>query len=194
MATAATGQAAESRRRLITEGYRALQAQFHAERADYGVSGQKYATEISGICEQMGIDVILDYGAGKETLAEALPQYRVVSYDPCIPHLAEPPEPHDLVVCTDVMEHIEPELVDNVLDDVARLAQKVVYFQIATSAASKVLPDGRNAHICIQPAEWWLAKLADRWDVVRYEKLGLHSLLATCVPYPKEEAANDGDH
>ena len=170
----------EARRRLISDGYKKLQEQFHVERKDYGVSGHRYSERVAEIAEAIGVDEILDYGAGKETLAQALPQYNVHSYDPCVPHLDAPPEPHDFVVCTDVMEHIEPELVDNVLDDIVRLTKKIVFFQIATAPASKTLPDGRNAHICVEPAEWWLAKLVDRWDVIRYEKMGNHGVLITC--------------
>lgn len=175
------GAAAESRRRLITEGYKALQEQFHKERKDYGISGQKYSEQVSQIAEQMGVTEILDYGAGKETLAQALPQYVVHSYDPCIPHLASEPEPHNFVVCTDVMEHIEPDLIDNVLDDIARVAKQIVFFQIATSPASKTLPDGRNAHLTVEQAEWWLTKLIERWDVIRYEKMGTFGFTATCA-------------
>lgn len=170
----------ESRRRLISEGYQRLQEQFHVERKDYGISGQKYTHQVCEIAESLGVDDLLDYGAGKETLAQSLPQYVVHSYDPAVPHLSEEPQPHDFVVCTDVMEHIEPDLVDNVLDDIARLAKKMVFFQIATAPASKTLPDGRNAHICLEPAEWWLAKCVDRWDVIRYEKMGNQGVLITC--------------
>jgi hypothetical protein len=172
---------AEARRRLISEGYQALQERFHQERKDYGVSGQKYAEQIAGLAEALGVDDLLDYGAGKETLAQALPQYAVHSYDPAVPHLSEEPVAHDLVACTDVMEHIEPELVDNVLDHIASLTKKIVWFQIATTPATKTLPDGRNAHICVEPAEWWLAKLVDRWDVIRYEKMGDKAVLITCA-------------
>jgi hypothetical protein len=61
----------------------------------------------------------LDHGSGKETLANALPQFTVRGYDPAIPDLDTHPEPHDLFICTDVLEHVEPEFVDMVIDDKA---------------------------------------------------------------------------
>jgi hypothetical protein len=67
-----------------------------------------------------------------------------------------------MVVCTDVLEHIEPEHLDAVLRHVCSLAKKAVFLQIATRPAKKCLPDGRNAHLTVQSAEWWLAKIPAR--------------------------------
>jgi len=61
----------------------------------------------------------LDYSCGKETLANALPQFTVHGYDPAIPGLDIHPEPRDLFICTNVLEHVEPEFLDMVIDDKA---------------------------------------------------------------------------
>ncbi len=174
------GTEAEHRRTLITEGYLAMQAQFHKERDDYGISGQKYAELVQAVVETLGVDELLDYGAGKETLREALPQYAVHGYDPAITDLSERPSPHDVVVCTDVMEHIEPELTENVLDDIRDLARKVVFFQIACNPASKTLPDGRNAHINLKTPWEWLELLANRWRVDSFQNFGDGAMIAVC--------------
>ena len=63
----------------------------------------------------------LDYVCGKQTLANALPQFTVHGYAPAIPGLDIHPEPHDLFICTDVLEHVESEFVDMVIDDKARV-------------------------------------------------------------------------
>jgi hypothetical protein len=73
------------------------------------------------------------------------------------------------VVCTDVLEHIEPELIDNVLDHLKDLTRKVAFLAIATRPARKNLADGRNAHLIIQPSSWWLAKLFYRFNIVSFE-------------------------
>jgi len=41
-------------------------------------------------------------------------------YDPVFPEYGEP-RPADLVCCIDVLEHIEPDLVDNVILELARV-------------------------------------------------------------------------
>jgi hypothetical protein len=83
----------------------------------------------------------------------------VRNYDPGIPADSALPAPADLVVCTDVLEHIEPEHLDAVLAHIFRLAQRAVFLQIALFPAKKTLPDGRNAHLIVQPANWWLDKI-----------------------------------
>ena len=174
------GAEAEDRRRLITDGYLQLQEQFHQDREDYGISGHKYAELIQAVMETLGVEEMLDYGAGKETLREALPQYAVHGYDPAIKQLSERPEPHDVVACTDVMEHIEPALTENVLDDIRDLTRKVVFFQIACRPASKELPDGRNAHINLRSPWEWVKLLAERWQIDNFQNFNNGSLIAIC--------------
>lgn len=144
---------------LITPEYLALQKQLHASNEAYGISGRKYADIVRQI-SQWGRLAILDYGCGRQTLALALgPAYRVTNYDPCIEGLDTPPDPHPVVACTDVLEHIEPDLIDNVLADLRRLTQKTALLVINTGPARKVLADGRNAHISQHPPDWWTDRI-----------------------------------
>jgi len=105
---------------------------------------------------------ILDYGCGQRTLEQAL-GFPIRNYDPAIPGLDTPPEPADLVVCTDVLEHIEPECLDDVLDDLRRVTRKVGFFVIANRPAKKILPDGRNAHLIQEGIDWWRPRIAARF-------------------------------
>lgn len=175
-----TQAADDARRQRITDGYLALQREFHVEREDYGVSGHKYAELVQSVVEAVGADELLDYGAGKETLREALPQYVVHSYDPAIEWLDQDPVPHDVVACTDVMEHIEPGHEGNVLDHIRSLTRKVVFFQIACRPATKSLPDGRNAHINLQTPWDWLKLLEARWRVDNYQNFNDGAMIAVC--------------
>lgn len=146
---------------LITPEYLALQKQLHADFTNYGVSGQRYADIVRPVSE-WGRLAILDYGAGKRTLAESLgPAYRVTSYDPCIEGMDTPPEPHPIVACTDVMEHIEPEFVTATLVELRRLTLRRILFVISVVPAQKILADGRNAHISIHPKDWWLDRIGE---------------------------------
>ncbi len=116
---------------------------------------------------------VLDYGCGKGNLGEKLKKLgiEVMNYDPAIPEFSKDPTPADLVVCTDVMEHVEPEFVDEVLDHIKSLSRKAAYFVIAFTESKKFLPDGRNSHICIEPPEWWEEKLLKRFKVVEKSEM-----------------------
>lgn len=144
---------------LITPEYRELNRKLHQDNEHYGTSGQNWRNAVRELSEYGRLS-ILDWGAGKCTLAKSLgPAYRVTNYDPCIEGLDTPPEPHDLVVCGDVMEHVEPDLLNNVLSEVRRLARKRAFFVIGMKPARKTLADGRNAHLSLHSQEEWGAKL-----------------------------------
>ena len=53
-------------------------------------------------------------------------------YDPAIPEWAAPPVPCRFVACIDVLEHIEPHLLENVLDDLKRVTEGVGVFTVHT--------------------------------------------------------------
>jgi hypothetical protein len=154
---------------LISPEYADLQRQLHASEPTYGCSGQMWGRYVERLIETEKFKTVLDYGCGKGTLAEVLPNYKVAEYDPNIDGKNDRPQPAELVVCTDVLEHIEPDLIDNVLADLRSLTQKKLFFNIATRPAKKVLADGRNAHILLQPAEWWYDKLKDHFTVTFWE-------------------------
>jgi hypothetical protein len=152
---------------MISEAYRELQTQKHAM-GSYGTSGHMYAAPINELAKQLNTTDILDYGCGKRTLETAL-GYFIRNYDPAIPEVAEPPSyPADIVTCTDCLEHIEPEFLEAVLDDLQRLTRKIGFFVIATGPANKTLADGRNAHLIQEGPEWWLPKIMARFDLRQF--------------------------
>ena len=48
-------------------------------------------------------------------------------YDPVFPEYGEPKEA-DLVCCIDVLEHIEPPYLKNVLQDLSKITNKIGFF------------------------------------------------------------------
>ena len=80
-----------------------------------------------------------------------------------------PPRTAELVCCIDVLEHIEPNFVDNVLHDLERITENLGFFSIHMGPAEKILPDGRNAHIIQKPASWWLPIISKYFEVVHLE-------------------------
>lgn len=160
---------------LISEGYRSMQQELH-KNPNYGVASVGYAPLVADLMREAGVTELLDYGAGKgrlgQTLREKIQQSLTLHhYDPSIPEWSAPPQPCDFVACIDVLEHIEPHLLDNVLDDLKRVTQGIGVFTVHTSAAEKLLPDGRNAHLIQQPAAWWLPKLISRFELLRFNSM-----------------------
>ena len=148
---------------LISPEYLAQQRDLHDDQ-NYGTSGHKYAAVVREIAGLLDTQDILDYGCGKRTLERAL-GYPISNYDPSIPGVDGEPRPADLVVCTDVLEHIEPDYLDNVLDDLERVTLRFLMVVVVNRAAKKILPDGRNAHLIQEPLSWWIPKFEARFSV-----------------------------
>jgi hypothetical protein len=160
------------RTRLISDDYRKQQEELH-QNPDYGVASTHFAPIVSRICNDYQVQELLDYGAGKGRLAQSIKvdhDMRVQLYDPAVPEWADPPDPCEMVACIDVLEHIEPSLLENVLDDLQRCTQSIGLFTVATEPAMKTLSDGRNAHLIVQPASWWLPKIMERWELQTYQR------------------------
>jgi hypothetical protein len=160
---------------LISEEYRTMQQKLH-ENPNYGVASVQYAPLVAGVIDSLGVTEVLDYGAGKGRLGQTLPKHtkralKIRHYDPAVPDWSAPPEPCGFVACIDVLEHIEPHLLDNVLDDLQRVTAGAGVFTVHTGAAVKVLPDGRNAHLIQQPPAWWLPKFFERFEVVTFNRM-----------------------
>lgn len=147
----------------ISDQYLEQNRKLH-ESGNYGISGGRWAHPVRQLCAQVGSQDVLDYGCGQRMLEKSL-GFPIQNYDPCIPGLDAPPRPADIVVCADVLEHIEPDCLDDVLDDLQRVTRHAGFFLIATRPAEKMLPDGRNAHLIQQPSSWWLPRLERRFRV-----------------------------
>ena len=147
---------------------------------------------ISLICTLQRPVTVLDYGAGAGTYAEAVHKVlswaKVSCYDPFYPKWKDltDPEIHDVVNCTDVMEHVELECVENTLKYIAQRARFMALFSIGTEDAIKTLPDGRNAHITQKSPRWWADKLREHFAIVDYA-LTDGMVLFACQPIDMTE-------
>lgn len=149
---------------LISEEYSKLNQQLHKENPNYGCNGKHYLQDVINIAKELNTQDILDYGCGKSSLAQNIP-FIIKQYDPAVPKYSALPRAADLVVCTDVLEHIEPECLDDVLEHLRTLVKKMGLFTVATRPAKKTLPDGRNAHLIQQSGRWWLLKILEKFDL-----------------------------
>lgn len=143
---------------LITPAYVEEQHLLHQD-PNYGAGGHRYAYLVAGIMWLESCHNVLDYGAGKGTLANELPDFKLTEYDPGVPGKDKAPEPVDLVVCIDVMEHIEPDCLDDVIKHLVSLARRRLFVDVATKFdKGRTLSDGRNAHMQAKDGDWWAAK------------------------------------
>lgn len=150
---------------LITEEYRKLLQHEH-QTTEWGHTAEQYTSQIMHFAEKLNETAMLDYGAGRGGLKMHLPDsYSVIEYEPGREDAQHNNTPHNYVVCIDVLEHIEPELIDNVLDDLQRVTVKGGYYTVSTRHAGRALADGRNAHLIVEPFEWWTEKLTQRFDI-----------------------------
>ncbi|MGE5525327.1 MAG: methyltransferase domain-containing protein [Rhodospirillaceae bacterium] len=160
---------------LITEEYRRMQQELH-KNPEYGTASVGYAPLVAEVVKAHRVTELLDYGAGKGRLGQTLKQYfnidvTIHHYDPAIPAWSAPPRPCQLVACIDVLEHIEPDYLTNVLDDLKRVTAGVGVFTVHTGPAMKVLADGRNAHLIQKPSSWWLPQFMQRFELVALNRI-----------------------
>jgi hypothetical protein len=156
-----------SQAELISGKYQAMQRILHSQPRGYGGRGEKWALVVLTLMAQYGATSVLDYGCGQGSLRRTVMQHpkreapagvRFDEYDPAILGKDGLPSFADLVVSTDVLEHIEPERLDAVLGHLRLLARKAVFAVVSLKESNKVLADGRNAHLIIRPAKWWLKR------------------------------------
>lgn len=154
----------------ISPEYRELNLQLHRSNPDYGRAAHAIAPMVVHLAKETNAHTLLDYGCGKGTLRPAVlalaPDLEVAEYDPAMPGKDADPEPVDVVVCIDVLEHIEPACLDDVLTHIQSLGKGGAFFIVDTVPAQKTLADGRNAHLIVEDLEWWRDTLSKYFNIL----------------------------
>ena len=189
---------------LISDEYREQQKRLHdglvigGQPTIYGGAAKLYAPLVAQMIDKLEPSHILDYGCGRHlVLPQALKDlgvrrpFKYQAYDPAVERFAGAPIPAEMVVCIDVLEHIEEDCIDDVLDHLESLTEAVGLFTIDTGPAMKSLPDGRNAHILQRPPEWWLPRLMCRFDLQTFQMTHAHKFYV--VVHAKPAAIEDSD-
>lgn len=158
----------------ITEEYRQQQMELH-KNPNYGVASLTFAPIVADLLRMFSFHSVSDYGAGKQNLLKGLIEAGISDieyypYDPAFPEYGQP-KTADVVCCIDVLEHIEPPLLNNVLTELQSIVSKTGFFTIHTGPAVKLLPDGRNAHLIQEPSSWWLKRITDFFEVRHLQTL-----------------------
>ena len=161
---------------LISPEYTETLRQAHQD-PRWGTSAHLWVDKVRELARTYG-PTILDYGCGKGVLREHI--FNVTNYDPAT--FPERPVSHDLVCCIDVLEHIEFEHLPAVLEDLRTLTKNALFAVISTVPALKNLPDGRNAHLIVEPGDWWLHHLIQGFDLVDWQETDVD---AVAVLLPK---------
>jgi hypothetical protein len=153
----------------ITPEYEAQLKTMHST-MEWGKGNSHKTRKLIRWSRRYGWKTVLDYGCGQgntKTRCADWSDLHVDEYDPGIPGKDSLPEgTWDVLFCADVMEHVEPALIDDTLALHHRIARHAFYI-IPRQAASQTLPDGRNAHLTQEGAEWWRERLEKHWKHVR---------------------------
>ncbi|MFZ3320998.1 MAG: hypothetical protein WA190_01425 [Usitatibacter sp.] len=178
----------------ITEEYRKLQQELH-KNPNYGVASLEFAPYVASLMKQTGTRSLSDYGAGKQNLlrglaAQGVKPEQYFPYDPAFPDYGQP-RSADLVCCIDVLEHIEPDLVENVLAELGSITTKFGFFSVHQGPAGKVLADGRNAHLIQKPTSWWLPRMVKHFEILQLQAHQIMGHGFWVVVKPVEKSASN---
>lgn len=117
---------------------------------------------------------ILDFGSGKGTLGKMVcnelrkfknfRDLNWINYDPGIQaFLNLPKKAVDIVVCLDVLEHVEPELINVTIETIYSLTKHLGIFAISLKES---IIDNKNMHLIVEKKEWWLNKFKQyNWSI-----------------------------
>lgn len=136
-----------------------LYKEIHLGMPQYGASGARYLSEILLCISFLHPKSILDYGCGKGILCDLIkqrfPDIQIYGYDPAIPGKdVLPILSADLIICTDVLEHIPEAELPAVIQEIS-LISKNCFFALDHALAGAILSNGENAHCTIKPVHWY---------------------------------------
>ena len=131
----------------------------HKAKKNYGASSIMYIDEISSAIDYLKPQIVLDYGCGKGILIDKLqikyPNIKFYKYDPAIPDWNTlPVNTADLVINTDVLEHIPEDELPSIIKEISQISQNV-FFGLHHTKAGQILPNGENAHCTVKPPIWY---------------------------------------
>lgn len=153
----------------ISKSYQKLVTEMRSRQPTWG-NAKRHAAPVLHELALLGIKTgtVLDYGAGTGAFGKRIDEYsqgriHVVNYEPGVAEWSVlEAGPYDAVVCTHVLEHIEPPLLAGTLDEIRERARFLIYIEVPHGPAMKILPDGRDAHLTQQGPAWWYELLCLR--------------------------------
>ena len=176
-----------------------------------GISLTPLVPTLINITKENNCKTLLDYGCGKaipynknrcnevglkNSVQELCNIESFDLYDPAYEKYSTlSDKKYDIVVCTDVLEHIAEQDIDYVLTEILSHSKKIVFLNISCQPALKHFKEGKfkgkNVHISVFDPSWWGHKIGNIWNKFNHLKVytlcetkeGTH---ATCIKKEKK--------
>ena len=192
----------------LIDSYKVL----HQEEGKFkGISLVPLVPTLMSLVKENNCKTLLDYGCGKaipydkDRCKEVDLRHPIQKlcnlksfdlYDPAYEkYTTLPNKKYDIVVCTDVLEHIAEQDIDYVLTKIFSCSNKIVFLNISCQPALKHFKEGKfkgkNVHISVFDPSWWGHKIGNIWNKFNHLKVytlcetkeGTH---ATCIKKEKK--------
>ena len=140
--------------------------ELHKLKPGYG-TGMSFPTGIvKDYIVKWNVNSILDYGCGQVDNSEKYGVDKFYRYDPVVEGIDRLPNVAsvDLVLCTDVLEHIPAGEILYTLHRMRSYSKKAL-IKIALFPALVHLPNGENAHCSLFESEEWVSLLETVWQI-----------------------------
>lgn len=174
-------------REVASDGYANQLKQLHEKSAAFGVGNvtQKHYKTIRAVIEKRRMTSLLDYGCGKghflQFAKDNMPNLVASGYDVASDEYGVlPAGPFEMVICLDVLEHVEFGALGNVLSEIRDRTEQIFLCSVANYPAGKKLPDGRNAHVTQMPFGYWFTLFSAYFRVDQFVRTGKAEGLFVC--------------
>lgn len=160
----------EKQRTMISETYRQQLYQYRGINKDWGQTVKTKVFDIECFATDNACRTMLDFGSGAGILSQKLKEkFNITEYDVgIVGKNILPDDNFDITVCVDVMEHVEPNYINQTLDWIRLHTSKVAFFTICCIPSKGHFANGSNLHKTVCPPEYWLGKLSSRFSHVIY--------------------------
>ena len=166
--------------------------ELHKEEGKFrGISLVPLVPTLINVIKENNCKTLLDYGCGKaipyskkecKSIGLKKPVQELCNldsfdlYDPAYPKYNKlSKKKYDIVVCTDVMEHIAEQDIDWVLKDILSHSKKTVFLNISCQPALKHFKEGKfkgqNVHVSVFHGTWWSDKVKNIWNKFKHLKI-----------------------
>ena len=152
------------------EQIKTLHAQRYARNHKWGsTSARNFGDEVCKFINGKNhIKSCLDFGSGQGSMGKYLEENLLpkrwkeldyVEYDPGVPGKDTlPNRDFELIISSDVLEHVEPAMIEETIKWMQDHCTRFLYHHIACDPAGIKLPDGRNVHLITEDLHWWMEK------------------------------------
>lgn len=148
----------------------------------YGLTIVKHAREIGALMTRHWAQTAIDIGCGRGDqykkpylLQKHWGLREVTLYDPAFAEHSQLPDRDkrfDAVLCSDVLEHIPEEELDQFIGELFKRAEKFVWASVCCRKAKKRFEDGTNMHVTVRPIHWWLSRFTAIGHAVCMNRFG----------------------